>query len=102
MTKSEMHLLQQAASLWGRLGGSVSSPAKASAARRNGKRGGRPGCNGCAAYTGNWPCKCGHTRDDCPYRPSRLRGRGGEKPPAKAALERLDRAKRGLQSKKKT
>lgn len=42
MTNAEKALLRQAASLWGRLGGSVSSSAKATAARENGKKGGRP------------------------------------------------------------
>lgn len=42
MTNSDKALLRRAASIWGRLGGSVSSEAKAAAARENGKKGGRP------------------------------------------------------------
>lgn len=52
MTNAEKALLRRAASLWGRLGGSVSSKAKAAAARENGKRGGRPSdrCRGCVHF----------------------------------------------------
>lgn len=85
---TEQELIRKAASLWGRLGGSVSSPVKAAAARKNGKKGGRPGCNGCSAYTGNWPCKCGHTKADCPYRPSRLRCEPSEAGESKAKPQR--------------
>lgn len=42
MTNSDKALLRRAASIWGRLGGSSKSEAKAAAARLNGLKGGRP------------------------------------------------------------
>lgn len=77
MTNEERSILRRAASLWGRLGGSVSSSAKAQAARMNGMKGGRPSnrCRSCVHFG-----KCTSILPASVYCPS-FKGSRGRKAP---------------------
>lgn len=81
MTKSEMAIIRQAASIWGRLGGSSTSPAKQAASRRNGLMGGRPPKVNCL--------RCVHRFDDCMHRSQLLSRRLKDKPFSCSGFERL-------------
>lgn len=74
MTNAEKALLRRAASIWGRLGGSVSSDVKAAAARENGKKGGRPRKSGGVE--------------------------GAKSPPLKRAAEQFPRSRKGTRPSK--
>lgn len=82
MTRSEQKLIRQVASIFGRLGGSSTSPAKQAAARINGKKGGRPPKTSCM--------RCAYRFEDCSHRGKLLTRRSQDRAIYCSGFKRLD------------